>query len=256
VTSVLIWFEREEDKLWAVADSRVSARPKDTTDVPAQVLTDHAIKLLPLLVKCFTPDKEGFFAQEIFPKSFGFAYAGATLPATMCHAYLNACLQNLFGYDGSPPAIAEIAQAAARIIKRYCIGPDTSFETAIFGICPRERKYKVFHITPFGVVTLLNPNTPIALGNHCAEILEKVNNTDEGSRRPLKALRKIIQDGTYSDVGGDVQIGYVDGFGFHIASIAKPINHGNPTATRSFLGIDLDEMGQVGNFSVGGSSLA
>ena len=102
MTVVAIW--REGQVLWAAADTRISS-------VGAQgviIRTDSAAKLLPLRVKCRqVPIMSGVLAQAHFDRTFGFAYAGDTLPALQVYAAAVAFLDNLQanGYT-DPPSLS------------------------------------------------------------------------------------------------------------------------------------------------------
>ena len=90
MTVVAVWFEPQDDGIWAVADTRIS--------IPSQgggvvVHTDAASKLFTLSVVCRPiANAEAIFPQPHWTGTFGFAFSGDSLPALMTFSTATSCL--------------------------------------------------------------------------------------------------------------------------------------------------------------------
>jgi len=81
VTVVVVWFEPQDDGIWAVADTRISA-PSPSGGV--FVRTDSASKLFTLSVVCRPlANEKALFPEPHWTGTFGFAFSGDSLPALM-----------------------------------------------------------------------------------------------------------------------------------------------------------------------------
>ncbi|WP_366915286.1 DUF6538 domain-containing protein [uncultured Reyranella sp.] len=165
MTVVAIW--REGQVLWAAADTRISTAGKQGVIIR----TDSAAKLLPLRVKCRqVPAMSGVLAHAHFDRTFGFAYAGDTLPALQVYAASVAFLDSLQanGYT-DPPSLSQVAGLVRGLGERFGREVAESRHTtaldltlAVFGYCPVQLKYAVYLIKPVpGEPTLRQPSSPL-----------------------------------------------------------------------------------------------
>lgn len=77
MTIAAVW--RVGDRVYAIADTWIVRSL-------GNVLTEPGPKLLPITVSCKQPGPSNFFDREVYRAIFGYAYAGATLPALATHA--------------------------------------------------------------------------------------------------------------------------------------------------------------------------
>ena len=111
MTLAAVW--RVEERVYAIADTRISRSA-------GNVLTEHGPKLLPVTLLCKQPGPTNFFDRIAFAATFGFAYAGATLPALATHALASTLFQNLIGVPGTPPpGLDAVSGGVAEIAQRY-----------------------------------------------------------------------------------------------------------------------------------------
>src|SRR5262249_7691143 len=168
MTVVAIW--SEESRLWAVADTRFSAKGF----AEQQTLTDHGPKifLLPVIVR----EPGSNFGNVKHFTQVGFAYAGAVNPALSTHALCNAVLQSLFCAGEQPPPLSSIANFVSTISLRYMndwgiTNPRGAlFSSFVFGYCIRARRLQAYQIEPItdGLLTTsvkrIKTETPISIG--------------------------------------------------------------------------------------------
>ena len=274
MTIVALW--KEEGSLWLAADTRVS-------NDRGIVSTDSAAKLYSLPVVAMRPDNAGFLRLPHWWTSYGFAFAGAVLPATMTAITATTLLQQLTGLPNSqlPPRFEEVAafvrSLAARFMDEHYSAhkrQGSLFSAALAGWCPYDNCFKVGHIwhhtTPDLQVTLSYPDAPadgqswVVLGSDDAkhsfdfqcQALED-GGASQG-RVPLKAIEQMVAKGGV--VGGAVSLMVCPASSLPGASLfwrAVPAVEGQPQARRLFNGIDLDQdLPRVGNYMVGGVGMA
>jgi hypothetical protein len=264
MTVVAIWFEPFDQVIWAVADTRVSR-----LGPVASTITDMAAKLLPLSLRCFQPGEHDFVNDLTLQTSFGFAYAGNTLPALMTYTVANTCLQNLISRSGaSPPSLADVAAVVQRIGQRYILEIMADFEAVVFGWCPVEHRYRAVLLSPETKCAnrhvsayeqpLYNTEFVSLLGVHRTEVTSEITTVlQELEGLPLKrapkiAIQNLVSKGSLPAIGGTLQIGTATELGFELKSYERPIISGQPLSARFFLGIDIDhDIGQVGSYAIG-----
>ena len=264
VTAVAIWFEPHDNVVWAVSDTRVSGKH-------GGALTEGAAKILPLSLRCFTAGDEGFFNRPTLSTSFGFAYAGSTLIATMTYAVTNNLLQTLFAFPSQPPpSLLDAAALVGRIAERYVREICDDVEIGVFGWCPLQQHYRAALIhhdpraTPRQMIIveqpLLQEKFTLVLGTDKAliqEVIGAVYKEFEGQilkRAPKHALQRIIESGTSPEIGGSLQLGVASAHGFTLKSYVTPNALGG--IKFSFLGLDIDELGDVGGYRMGMIAIA
>lgn len=273
MTIVAIWYEKNDNLLWAAADTRVSA-PGQTGSGGVVIRTDSGSKLLGLPVKCHRiSDDPGVVRGPHFSTTYGFAFAGDVVPALMTYATAATLLQTLITTgSASPPKLIEVATLLQKLVERFSCeslgssnGQYGSFEAALFGWCAHERSYRVFRIGPClgRSKTLLAVDEPQStgavtiLGERALFVDELSKLTREGDRfgrtgrLPKLALESIVRRSA-GTVGGNLSLGTLSQFGFNIYSFVEPVEPGKPEARFSFNGIDIwQELGAIGHYFIG-----
>jgi hypothetical protein len=97
--------------------------------------------------------------------------------------------------------------------------------------------------------TDLNEKSFVYLGDRRDEMTQKIQQAFDGgsrlgrslSRMPRYIIEEHIQDDSYRTIGGDLQLGIADQFGFRPFSICKPRVPREPEAYFSYLGYDLHQ---------------
>ncbi|BAZ51949.1 hypothetical protein NIES4103_46080 [Nostoc sp. NIES-4103] len=87
------------------------------------------------------------------------------------------------------------------------------------------------------------------LGDYKKDMTQKIQEAFDGDSEPGRPLSRIpryiieehIQNSEYKTIGGNLQLGMADRFGFHPFSICKPRVVGKPEAYLSYLGYELDQ---------------
>lgn len=277
MTAIAIWCNFENihhPGLWVAADSRVS-------QAAGPVLVEDAAKVFALPIVCRSPGTEGFFSEVSYTNSFGYCFAGSTLMGQNAYLALLPLLGNLSVQDGYVPSLAEVAKYVHRYLSlkfddyKLRQGEGAMFEVAIFGHCHRTKTLSAFHFSPElkdGVYSMsiaeysnMQDKEFLYLGDRKRELSEMLKVAFEGKSvpgRPLSRIpRYVIQDcidnGTFPSIGGDIQIGIADSFGFRQFVLCKPRVHGQSAAFFSYLGRELtDELTWLGEAHVGGNGMA
>jgi hypothetical protein len=143
MTIAAVW--RVHERVYAAADSRISRSQ-------GNVLTEHGPKLLPIPLVCKEFDSDG---RVVHSTVFGYAYAGATLPAMATQALATTLCSNLIGPPGSSaPSLGDVSQIIADIARHYMSevgqlnGATALFSAIVFGWCLAEKRFRAFQITP------------------------------------------------------------------------------------------------------------
>jgi hypothetical protein len=277
MTLAAVW--RVGERLLAIADTRISRSP-------GNVLTEHGPKILPITLLCKQPGPSGFYDRIAYATTFGFAYAGATLPALSTHALTNTLFQNLAGSTGSaPPALAELSVAIGEISLRYMreigelSGPHALFSAIVFGFCTRTNRFRAFQIIPqissgslqihLSEHDLYGPDPLLVIGNRPELLRERVlrdrpalyANPDHSIDPAMQAMREIdlprralaalIAEGADETIGGATQEAWVTRAGFEPISKMVPIlprPESGPNATSKVLGFDMHDFNTIGSY--------
>lgn len=273
MTLVVIW--QEDGFLWSVSDTRIS-RPGDNGQV---ILTDSGSKLFSLPVICrHISSHENMNPLPYHSMACGFAFAGDVLPATMTFATAATFTQHLITPSTATilPALKDVAILVCKLAERFSRetlsasnGTYGNFEASLFGYCPVEKTFKVFHLVPHidkeNFSYFINDykidgiEPVVIMGSGRVKFLEQMKKLKtEGdsykrtARLPKIAIESIVDEGQ-GDVGGSISIGIVPIQGsFQIYSSIQPIEKGKPAARETFNGIDIDkEIGSIGPCIIG-----
>lgn len=274
MTIIAIWYEPSDDALWSIADTRISTPGATGNHI---IRSDSGAKLFMLPIACRVVCSEADFRPlPYFVTTFGFAFAGDVLPASMTFGTASTMLQSLVSVTkSSPPTLYDIAKLVSRVGERFsreCLGSSNGtygkFEAAVFGYCAHLRKYAVYHLTPtldqstFSIsVTESLPEDNLGitiLGNGKEELNTEIDYIQrEGDpyqrsgRIPKLAVEAMVKKSN-GPIGGSLAIGIASRFNYDLYWWAQPLEYGKPQAIRSFNGIDLDEeIGVVGDYLIG-----
>lgn len=277
MTIVASWVDKNEGVLWTISDSRLSDPPL-TSGGDYRPKFDCGAKLFSLRINCFKPSKGGVFFNEIFfSTTIGLAFAGSSLIALNLYAFLSHTLDNLARQDDTEkPSLEEIAIHAMAVflqlvnnsIKTVSLAPPC--EISIFGLCPKNNEYKLFHIVYIPIKQQIIPKEINIneegyihlMGDHNKEEVLKLINEKRNSlskqdgkwwKAPKDVIEHIINENLYKTIGGHLQLGITSTDGFKLYSLLRPVVPGKPEAKEIFQNVNLDSdpaLYQVGNFII------
>ncbi len=284
MTAIAIWCNHENAEnpgLWVAADTRVST--------PSGSLIDDAAKVFALPVVCRLPGPNGLPEERYHDHTYGYCFAGDTLLGQNAYLALTPLLSNLFSSAKYIPSLDDVA----RYIHSYLSltfdackvhrGERSIFEVALFGYCPKTKCLSAYHffIPEFEqeVVKMtveshknMQKNDFLYLGVEKSRIVSQIRtalNADSSpmaefnarrARRPLSrapryVIQDLINDESVPSIGGDLQLGIADKFGFRAFPLCKPGTSG--LAIIRYLGRELtDDLQYVGQALVGGEAVA
>lgn len=276
MTSIVVWpnFELPQaPSLWVVGDTLVSSAGKP--------LIGEAAKIFSLPVICRAPDLQGFFSEEYFSHSLGYCFAGSTLMGQNSYLALAPLLSNLISASRYVPSMMDIAEFTMRHLERaynqYKVQAATraAFEVCLCGWCYRENSLEAWHFYPElgdGEMRMTSTRyTSMAFGDfiylgshkdHASRLLKEAfaQPSEPGAssqRAPRRIVQNLIDDETYSEIGGDQQLAIANQHGFQAYTLLRPKAPGSPEAFMSYLGVELSvENSSVGEARVGGLGMA
>jgi len=275
MTAIAIWYNHEVQAnpcLWVAADSLVSTRDSK--------IIEDAVKVFALPVICRSPGPAGFFSNVYYAHTFGYCFAGSTLMGQNALLSLAPLLSNLISQACYVPSLFDIAQHALAFLKhtfddyKVRVGEKARFEVAIFGYCHRTEQHSVYHFAPNLVngvwqmeVThypLIKDGDFVYLGDVKANMNSAITAAFSGQTVPGRPLSRIpryviqdrIHDESFTTIGGDIQLGIADKFGFRPLKLCKPRVYGQGEAYFSYLGRELTpDISHVGEALVGGDAM-
>lgn len=277
MTAIAIWCDREETadnpRLWIAADSRV------TTSGPSTLLIDDAAKIFSLPVICFAPNTTGFYSERYSAQTFGFCFTGSTLMGQNSYLALLPLLTSLISSERYVPSLVDISNYVLAYLSRtfddYAPrgGYTAAFEVALFGHCKVTNNLSLFHYIPRRVgdeepyrMTCVSYESMqdkqfVYLGDEKPLMTSRIATAFSGvsvpgrplSRIPRYVIQDCINNGDFATIGGDLQLGIADKFGFMPYRLMKPRVVGRPDAYDSYLGRELTpDISCVGQARVGG----
>jgi hypothetical protein len=275
MTAIAIWYNKEIQSnpcLWIAADSLVSTAHSK--------LIDDGAKVFGLPVICKSPGPDGFFSNVYYAHTFGYCFAGSTLMGQNAYLALAQLLSDLISPTQYVPSLHDVAQNVLAFLRQsfdvYKVraAQNAMFEVAIFGYCNHTQQLSVYHFAPklengvWQIMLIQHPLTKendfVYLGddkvNMSAAITSAFSNEAVPgmplSRIPRYVIQKQIDDESCTTIGGDIQLGIADRFGYHPYKLCKPRVKGQGEAFISYLGRELTpEMSRVGNAIVGGPAM-
>ena len=274
MTAITIWCNHEvknNPTLWVAADSRVSG-------VSNSVLIEDGAKIFSLPVVCRAPGSEGFFSEVSYAHSYGYCFAGSTLMGQNAYLGLVPLLGNLISVHGYVPSITDVGKYVHSYLRhtfddyKFRVSQKAFFEVALFGYCCHSKTLSAFHFYPQldeeGIYTMvcseylnMKDRSFIYLGDEKTQINERLMVALAGasvpgrpiSRIPRHVIQDCIDDESFPSIGGDIQLGIADVFGFRLYALCKPRVVGQGAAYFSYLGRELSEvLTSVGEAKFGG----
>jgi len=278
VTIIAVWYEKYDDLLWSVADTRLSS-PGDHGHI---ITTDRGAKLFALPVVCSDyPDDGSVERTPYFSSTNGFAFAGDVVSAITTYATASTLLQELTSSGARvPPTLNDVGQLVRRVAER--VSQDVlassngrrAFEAAIFGFCPGVQRFEIYRLhpkfegmnfemaltkvvaTPDGEMILILGTGRERLEQRIAQMRQR--GSDSHGRRirfPKCAIEMMVAE-DLGDVGGSVSIGMAKRSGFQALFSVRRGPDARVLHTQ-FNGIDLSEdVGMVGPCFIGMTGIA
>lgn len=251
MTIVVIWEEAEH--IFAAADTRVTA-PREAGGT--RVLTDAGAKISSLQVVCHElslaePGRNIPYSRQ----SYGFAFAGSTLVATMTYATATTLLGQLCSpFRIAPPAMRYVVDLVTNLLNRYRREVMADCEVALFGHCPVLGENNVYYIrydaaADTMVASSCERKPPYILGfgsglSRFQELIDvKVQQTGEGPlslRIPKHVVVDMIKENV-GPVGGGLAIALANAAGCQILYSVEPIVPGEARSERLLNGVVLDD---------------
>lgn len=276
MTAIVVWRNEEipaQPSLWVAADSRVSTASGST-------LLEDAAKVLTLPVVCRWPGPEGFFSEIGLAHSLGYCFAGSTLMGQNAYLALVPLLGNLCATGGYVPAMYDIATFVHRFLRltfdgyKVRVGEGAVFEVCLFGFCPRTGELEAYRFYPThdddavvmacdalgglrdGAFVYLGDCRAVASARIEAALGDSSQPAIAQYRSPRRVIQQLIDDPGFPTIGGDVQLGIANAFGFRPYKLMKPRPGKAPSAYISYLGHDLTEdLFCLGDAIVGGETI-
>ncbi|MBO9858830.1 hypothetical protein [Xanthomonas sp. A1809] len=120
MTNAVVWLEAGTEKVWAIADSLITA----TGTNPVRRVTNQAMKIMKMHVGAWGQTKYTIASGPMIGYEVGMAYAGAVTPALMTHATASMMLKNLHPQTKASrriyaPSFHRIAELVRMISERY-----------------------------------------------------------------------------------------------------------------------------------------
>lgn len=283
MTAIAIWCNHENAEnpgLWVAADTRVT-----TQSGPL----DDAAKIFALPVVCRSPGASGFPEEIYFNHAYGYCFAGDTLLGQNAYVALTPLLSNLFSSAKYIPSLEDVARYTHSYLShtfdacKVHRGKRSIFEVALFGYCHKTKCLSAYHFfipeSQQQVVKMtikshknMQKNEFLYLGVEKSRIVSQIQTTLNADSSPMaeftaqcagrplsRAPRYVIQDlidnETIPSIGGDLQLGIADKFGFRAYPLCRPGTSG--LAIIRYLGRELtDDLQYVGQALVGGVAMA
>lgn len=264
MTLIMAWREQAIERVWVATDSRLSNRGTQGT----VRLTDAAAKLLSVPVVLRRPTPMSVLGTPVIATNLAFAYAGSSLIAM--HAY--AAVLPLWSHlqTSGPerlPSIRAFAEHLCTFIAAYTrsvssaysspqpsqcalIGYDTTLETLDGWMIEAGRDDNG------GQASLrqmnLRPGEIEIFGSGAGRVREELAEryaaqSPNWHREPLEMIRAHLNADQAVDVGGGVQLGYVQPEGFQLLFDVQPIVPGHQIPVMRFRGFDFSKIGTVGD---------
>lgn len=263
MTLVALWYRKDENDIYAIADSRLVGS--------TGTLTDQAPKFTTARILCFGANAKGLYEQKILDRQIAIGYAGSASVAFATIATLQAYVSSLtLKLHGRTPTLGQISDLAKRILDQNfrefgkLWADDARCDLVLFGLLPADRHLKCFHVSSNvvdgSIVTdsrelpLLDEGVCASFGSCSAYFMSKLraNMEQTGNFHPFKILNQLIESGERSDIGGYVQVAIASKAGVKLPHVLTPrYDRGEHSADVTFLGRDVSQIGHVGDCLVG-----
>lgn len=260
MTAIAIWLNEEVDghpALDVAADSLVIGNRS------TQLIND-ASKIFPLRVECRVPSANGIFSELSSSCVYGYAFAGSTLLGQNSYLSLAPLVGSFISTEPYSPSLEDVSEYVLRYLRivydeSKIRGQSASFEVALFGYCPIQRRMEVHHFFPVPgrdtgpemqrtMHQDLKSGECIYLGSYKDEFWQALSVASHGpsapgrpiSRAPKHVIEDFIADEDYPEIGGDLQLWSARSFGLYPYLLVRPTVVGSPQASFTYLGRRLD----------------
>ena len=243
--------------IWVVTDSRLTTG--------STRLTDNAAKLLEVtatLNEC--ADRDPIW-RPVRSTKMGFAYAGSSLVALQAFAAVLPLWSRLYDRRFHFPKVEDFAIHLGRFIATYAksVGAGTGelprTECCLFGFDERLGLGEGWLIWPtIRDNDVVCDRRLLRLGDGEIEIFgsgkdvarSRLPTPSTWAREPLGMIRDQLHDDSSEDVGGGVQVGYLNGGGFTLLSDARPEAGASSGFDPRYRGLSFNEIAMVGEATV------
>jgi hypothetical protein len=261
MTLVALWYRKDENDIYAIADSRLVGN--------YGTLSDQTPKFTTARVVCYTQNRRGHYDLKILDRQIAIGYAGSASVAFATIATLQAYLSSLTSENGKTPGLRDISDLASRILDQNFreFGTlwknDAKCDLVIFGYLPIDKQLKCFYVGSNLIEgEIVTQNHELQLASEmcvsfgsCSEFFMARLRDDmarTGNFHPFNLLNKIIDSGERLDIGGYVQVAIANKSDVILPHVIKErYDRGEYAADITFLGRDISAIGNVGNCKVG-----
>jgi hypothetical protein len=273
MTLIMAWREQALQRVWIVSDSRLSSG----TETGRVRLTDSAAKILSVPVVLRRQSAGNALGVPVRTSEVTFTYAGSSLIALQSYTAILTLWRHLMtSGEERLPTVQELAEHLSIFVFSYTkevsaahrrfqpcqcalIGfqsdegvvdgwsVEATFDNSEVGVRIRQMNLEPGKIDIFGSGTerafQLLKDFPKTIGNLWC-------------REPLQMIRHHLQQDDAADVGGGVQLGYIDEAGSQIHFDVQPDKYGGIMPNMRYRGFDFTAICNVGNTFVSLQGLA
>lgn len=210
------------DGLQFASDSRISKGNKSS---------DFGVKVVPVHIKVFGPEKKGGVPPVAFDGTYGMCFAGDFAGASIVRNFLAITLQRLqYVPTYSSVSFINICRIVEKIYSELSSKiqaeiDNDSIDFFLAGYCPKNKKIMLakFYIDygeaiekfepAFEIIDYESSGDPIyyiGSGEEEFQLHLDIHKSRPLSKRPLYALRSMINAEKVASVGGNIQVGSFD----------------------------------------------
>lgn len=243
MTNAVVWFDNSCSKVWAVADSLLTAQTTSSGQTSTSRVTDQAMKILRLQVGAWGTLSRSIVGGPVICYDVGLVYAGAVTPALMTYSAAAMMLPNLHPQTAEDrriftPDLTAVADLIRHLSERYTRDASVGYssnrapfcEFVIFAIPPDDKLNDLpldcYWIHPKfssngefsqiaeqvdllgGEVAVIGDDTD-SLRADIDRLLACPNGTYKG-REPRVALEERMRARKHDTVGGTLQFGILE----------------------------------------------
>ncbi|WP_151254177.1 hypothetical protein [Serratia plymuthica] len=269
MTNAVVWFDHDSSKVWAVADSLLTAQTTSAGRTSISRVTDQAMKVLRLQVGAWGTLPGSIVGGPVICYDVGIVYAGAVTPALMTYSAAAMMLPNLHPQTEKDrriftPGLAAVADLIRYLSERYTRDASVGYasnrapfcEFVIFGLPPDDKLNSLpldcYWIHPKfnsigefsqiaervdllgGEVAVIGDDTD-SLRADIDRLLACPSDNHKG-REPRVALEARMRARKHDTVGGTLQFGILEGGRMSLFG-AKHDEFGEPV--QNWLGFDF-----------------
>lgn len=267
MTLIALWYRKDHNDIYAVADSRLVSK--------SGTLTDKAPKFTVARVVCYAADAKGHYELKVLDKQIAVGYAGSSSVAFATITTLQSYLSSLvLAKNGKTPTLGQISDLAKRILEQNFrdFGTlwqnDAKCDLVFFGYLPLDNHLKCFRVSSDVVdgqiyceskeFPLVENELCISFGSCSDFFMSKLKENMErtGNFHPFNLLNTLIASGERSDIGGYVQVAIANKSEVILPHVSyQRLDRGKYDADVTFLGRDVSEIGPVGDCLVGKNAI-